>query len=59
MTLKVDSTWLMNLTNTCGYEYEKDVNGNYIVEDKFAEFFVGSIPFIAGSLTTVLGLYIG
>ena len=55
----MDSAWLMNLTNTCGYEYEKDVSGNYIVEDKFAEFFLGTIPFVAGSLTTVLGLYIG
>ena len=59
MTLKVNSEWLVNLTNTCGMEYEKDVNGNYIIEDKFAEFFAGSIPFVAGSLTTVLGLYFG
>ena len=59
LTLNVDPAWLVNLTNTCGEIYEKDVYGNYIVTDKFAQFFADSIPFIAGNLTTVLGLYIG
>ena len=57
--LKIDSTWLVNLTNTCGEKFEQDVNGNFIVESKFTTFFAGGIPFVAGHLCSVLGLYIG
>ena len=49
----------MNLTNTCGEKFDKDVNGDYIVQDKFATFFAGNLPFVAGHLCSVFGLYLG
>lgn len=54
----IKQTWLINLTNTCGMNFETDTEGNYIVYNMFAQFFGDAIPPTA-ALAGPLGLYLG
>ena len=54
----IEQAWLVNLTNTCGKHFETDADGNFIVSDKFSQFFDYAIPH-AATLAGPLGLYLG
>ena len=54
----IEQTWMINLSNTCGTKFETDSDGNFVVLDKFAQFFGSVIPATAAFFGP-LGLYLG